>query len=91
MIWPIFHLQEKHLVSLLTVDLKNPILVTLLNVRPHYSQSSRENATPSSGTFPLASCKEVPRPRASQTLLTDVNYVWAQAITNQAPSDNVDN
>ena len=54
---------------------KNPILVTLLNVRPYYSQSSRENATPSSGTFPLASCKEVPRPRASQTLLTDVNYV----------------
>ena len=26
------------------------------------SQSSRENATPSSGTFPLASCKEVPPP-----------------------------
>ena len=27
-----------------------PILVTLLKMRPHYSQSSRENATPSSGT-----------------------------------------
>ena len=35
------------------------ILATLLKVRPHYSQSSRENATPSSGTSPLASCKEV--------------------------------
>ena len=33
-----------------------------LKMRPHYSQSSRENATPSSGTFPLASCKEVPPP-----------------------------
>ena len=38
----------------------DPILVTLLKMRPHYSQSSRENATPSSGTSPLASHKEVP-------------------------------
>ena len=29
---------------------------------PHYSQSSRENATPSSSTSPLASYKEVPPP-----------------------------
>ena len=40
----------------------DPILVTLLKMRPHYSQSSRENATPSSGTSPLASYKEVPLP-----------------------------
>ena len=33
-------------------------------MRPHYSQSSRENATPSSGTSPLASYKEVPPPPA---------------------------
>ena len=42
-------------------------MVTLLKMRPHYSQSNRENATPSSGTFPLASYKEVtptPPPRA---------------------------
>ena len=32
----------------------DPILVTLLKRRPHYSQSSRENATPSSGTSPVA-------------------------------------
>ena len=38
----------------------DPILVTLLKLRPHYSHSSRENATSSSDTFPLASCKEVP-------------------------------
>ena len=59
------------LVRLLTVNMKNcltpknlemcdPILVTLLKIRPHYSQSSRENATPSSSSSPLASYKEVP-------------------------------
>ena len=37
----------------------DPILVTLLKMRPHYSQSSRENATPFSGTSPLASYREV--------------------------------
>ena len=31
-------------------------------MRPHYSHSSRENATPSSGASPLASNKEVPPP-----------------------------
>ena len=61
------------LVGLPTVHMKNcltprnpkmcdPILVTLLKIRPHYSQSSRENATPSSCTSPLASYKEVPLP-----------------------------
>ena len=54
------------LVRLLTVNMKNcltpkppkmcdPILVTLLKMRPQYSQSSHQNATTSSGTFPLAS------------------------------------
>ena len=37
----------------------DPILVTLLKMRPHYRQSSRENATPSSGTSPLTSYKKV--------------------------------
>ena len=40
----------------------DPILATLLKVRPHYSQPSRENATPSSGTSPSAFCMEVPPP-----------------------------
>ena len=45
-----------------------PILVTLLKMRPHDNQSSRENATPSSGTSPLASYNEVPpTPRAWDT------------------------
>ena len=38
----------------------DPILVNLLEMRPHFSQSSRENATPSSGKSLLASCKGVP-------------------------------
>ena len=38
----------------------DPILLTLLKMRPHYSHSSRKNATPSSGTSPLASYEEVP-------------------------------
>ena len=37
----------------------DPILVTLLKMRAN-SQSSRKNVTPSSGTSPLASYKEVP-------------------------------
>ena len=37
----------------------DPILITLLQMQPYYSQSSRENATPSSGTSP-SSYKEVP-------------------------------
>ena len=41
----------------------DPILVTLLEVRPYYSQSRRENVTPSSGISPSASYKEVPSPR----------------------------
>ena len=40
----------------------DPILVTLLKMRPHYGQSRREKATPPSGTSPLASYKEVPSP-----------------------------
>ena len=36
----------------------DPILVTLFKIQPHYSQTSCENATPSSGTSPLASYKK---------------------------------
>ena len=37
----------------------DPILETLLKIRPHYSQPSRENVTPSSGTSQLTFYKEV--------------------------------
>ena len=40
----------------------DPILVTLLKMQPYYGHSSRENATPSKGTSPLACYKEVPHP-----------------------------
>ena len=55
----------------------DPILVTLLKMRPHYSQSSRENATPSSGTSLLASYKEV-QPPGNQRRSTAVIPGWAR-------------
>ena len=38
----------------------DPILLTVMKMQPHFSQSSRGNATPSSGTSPLAYYQEVP-------------------------------
>ena len=46
----------------------DPILVTLSKMRPHYRQSSRENATSSSNASPLASYKEKPSPPPKVTL-----------------------
>ena len=43
------------------------ILVTLLKMRPHYSQSSGNNATPSSAHPSLALYKKVPSPRPQPT------------------------
>ena len=64
----------------------DPILVTLLKMRPHYSQSSRENATPSSGTSPVASYKEVPPEFGTkkETLkqLHCYHLVYAQGVYN---------
>ena len=56
----------------------DPILVTPLKMRPHDSQSSRENATPSSGTSPLASYKEVHPPPGS-------TYFMHQSFQSPAP------
>ena len=69
-----FHLQCKHAGTFADSkfeelsDPKNhkmcdPILVTLLKMRPHDSQSCPEYLTPSSSTSPLPSYKEVPPPR----------------------------
>ena len=65
-----FHLQYKHSCTFANRKYEelfypknpkmcDPILVTLLKMRPHSSHSRRENATPSRGTSPLASYKEV--------------------------------
>ena len=65
-----FHLQYKHSGTFSNRKCKepsypknpkmcDPILVTLLKIRPHYSQSSRENATLSSGTSPPCEPAEV--------------------------------
>ena len=68
-----FHLQYKHsgtfanhkheeLCYPKNQKLRDLILVTLVKMWPHDSPSSSENATPSSGTSPIASYKEVPPP-----------------------------
>ena len=36
------------------LKMSDPIQVTLIKMEPHDSQSSRENATPSSDTYPLS-------------------------------------
>ena len=75
-----FHLQYKHSGKFANRKYKelsfpqnpkmwDPILGTLLKMQPHYSQSSRENATPPSGTSPLSSYEEVP-PGRSYTCLS---------------------
>ena len=45
----------------------DPILVTLLKMQRHYSQSSRENSTPFSGTSQFASYKNVSAPPPPRT------------------------
>ena len=54
------------------------------NVRPHYSQSSRENATPSSGTSPLASYKEVHPPGHFHGREICWSKVWANSKQKKA-------
>ena len=66
-----FHLQHKHSGTFANrkyeepsypkkTKMCDPILVTLLKMRPRYIQSGRENAIQFSGTSPLASYKVVP-------------------------------
>ena len=68
--WPVFKLNEKqftfHLQYKYSGTFANREYEELFypkkseNVRPHHSQSSRDNANPSSDTSSVASCKEVP-------------------------------
>ena len=57
-----------------------PVLVVLLKIQPHYSQSSRENATPSSGTSQLAYYKKVPYwttiVKVASTRTVTLNLEW---------------
>ena len=80
-----FHLQYKHSGTFAPEELFYPkkfdsILVTLLKMRPHYSQSSPENATPSSSTSPLASYKEVPPPERRL-------HHWRWSLTRIQPQE----
>ena len=72
------------LVRLLTINMDNCLTPKKSeNVRPHYSQSSRENGTPSSGTSPLASYKEVlptPHPLGLKTVTQRLELKSISAI-----------
>ena len=61
--------QQGHTVILMCLPqnqkMFDPILLTLLKMRPHYSQSSRENATPSTDTSALASWATVSVPECN--------------------------
>ena len=67
----------------------DPIPVTPLKIRPHYSQFSRENATPSSGTSPAASYKDPPPPWAEPvrcvTLHFEIGTEQLRSVTEIAP------
>ena len=56
--------------------MRDAILVTLLKMRPHNSQSSRKNATPYCGTSPLASYEEVPTDLPTLTALPRVSQFF---------------
>ena len=58
----------------------DPILETLMKLQFHYSQSSCENATLSSGTSPLACYKEVPQ-HPPPPRLVDVRRFWLKVLT----------
>ena len=55
-------------------EMCDPMLVTLSKMQPHYSQTSRENATPSSGTFPLASYRSLSLSRNKKKKLETVQW-----------------
>ena len=56
----------------------NPITVVTIENAAHYSQSSHENAIPSSSTSPLFSYKEVPPPPQELWMPADVyKFIWA--------------
>jgi len=58
----------------------DPILVTLIKKSPDNSQSSRENATPSSGTYPLSSISL----QLGSTPLTIATYTVGQCSINSS-------
>ena len=64
----------------------DPIQVTLLKTQPLYSQTSCENATPSSDTSPLASNKEIPppgtEPRFNEILVIQTNPTQKRNLKN---------
>ena len=76
----IFHLQYKHSGTFANRKCEDLFTQKSENVWPDYSQSSRENATPSSGTSPSASWKELPFPRGREGVLFAVRRVMLSFV-----------
>ena len=58
--------------------MRDPIAVVTIENAAHYSQSSHENAIPSSSTSPLLSYKEAPPPPQELWMPADVyKFIWA--------------
>ena len=60
-----------------------------IEMRPHDSQSNRENATPSSGTFTLASYKEVTPSSPGLRYISDGEHKSVEVDSPQVESGNV--
>ena len=54
-----------------------------IEMRPHYSHSSRENLTPSSGRSPLASYKRVPPPPPEFSVRGPDGGVWSRLLDQE--------
>ena len=71
-----FNRESSHFESLLTPKSEN--------LRPHYSHSSRENATQSSGRSPLVSCNEVtPLPPREFSVRGPGGGVWSRLLDQE--------
>ena len=72
---PIFFIPScQNFLALKVSKLYDLIVVTILKMQPHYSRSSRENATPFSGTSPSAYNKEIFSPPQGAHLLSVGGY-----------------
>ena len=64
--------------------MRDPIAVVTIENAAHYSQSSRENVIPSSGTSPLISYEEVPLPQGIADASRCIETVYFGHLSLQA-------
>ena len=64
----------------------DPILVTLLKMRPQYGRYGRENATPIQRHVPISLLKEVPSPPGSELtfMVNNANLIMISAFVSRS-------